>query len=163
MNDPEDMLEQLLQEHLHRKLDPQLGRARARFAEDVISRARKSHPNPRRLMIWGLWAAGAMAASVGIVWGVAVSHSPPPNITRHPTPQPVSASTALASTKMPIEQIIAYRTLDEGPVIVENHGPARQLRRQVLETVQWYDPGLQSNVQITVPREQVVFVAMPSY
>src|SRR3954468_18420726 len=140
MNDPEDMLEQLLQEHLHRKLDPQLGRARARFAEDVNPPARKSHPNPQRLMIWGLWAAGAMAASVGIVWGVAIHQSPLPNITQHQTPQPVSASTAVASAKIPSEQIIAYRTIDEGPVIVENHGPARQLRRQVLETVQWYDP-----------------------
>src|SRR5258706_11659873 len=138
MNDPEDMLERLRQEHLHRRLDPLLGRARARFAEELLPSEQRTHSNPRRLMIWGLWAAGAMAASVGIVWGVAVHHSPPrPNIAEHPAPRTESASSALVSAKMPIEQIVAYRTLDEGPVIVENHGPARQLRRQVLETVQW--------------------------
>ena len=46
--------------------------------------------------------------------------------------------------------MLTYRTLDEGPAVLENQGPMRQLRRQVLQTVQWYDPQAKANVQITV-------------
>jgi hypothetical protein len=165
MNDhPEDPLDQLLQEHLRRRLDPQLGRAESDFLQKVTSARHGAQAHPHRLLIWGVWAAGAMAASVGIVWGVAVHRAPPmPAISQHPTPRQPPAPSALASIEIPIEQVLSYRTLDEGTAVLENVGPVRQLRRQVMETVQWYDPQAKANVQITVPREEVVYVAMPSY
>ena len=166
MNDPQDTLDQLLQEHFHRQLDPQLGRAASTFAQQIAAaRAPRTQMRPRRLMIWCLWAAGAMAASVGIVWGVAVVRHPlsQPGISEQPKKPASSASSPLATAEIPIENIIAYRTLDEGPVLLDDHCPVRQLRRQVLQTVQWYDPQAKANVQITVPREQIVYVPMPSY
>ena|SRR5258706_8066927 len=166
MNDPEDTLDQLLHEYLRDRLDPQLGRAESYFVQKANAPARGVPSRPHRLLIWGLWAAGAMAASVGIVWGVAVHRAPPIpplRVTRDSSPRVTSAPSASASTGIPIEQVVTYRTIDEGPAVLENQGPMRQLRRQVLQTVQWYDPQTKANVQITVPREQVVFVPMPSY
>jgi len=162
---PEDPLDQLLQEHFRGQLDPQLGRAESYFlqkAKPPEHSVRSTYP--RRALVWGLWAAGAMAASVGIVWGVGIHRAPPnPRVTHDPVPRPSPAPSASASVAIPVEQVLSYRTLDEGSVLIENLGPARQLRRQVMQTVQWYDPQTKANMQITVPREQLVYVPMPSY
>ena len=65
---------------------------------------------------------------------------------------PWRASTGVAPVSnqelTPVQQIVAYRTLDEGSVVLENAGPARQLRRQVLQTVLWYDPDQKANIEI---------------
>src|SRR5258708_1820377 len=130
MNDHEDTLDALLSEHFARRLDPQLGRAQAHFAKTVSKRHELHAGRSGRLLIWGLWAAGAMAASVGIVWGMGVYHNPSqPHLAQQlePTTDPSSAP----QPQIPIAQVISYRTLDEGSVVLENQGPARQLRRQV--------------------------------
>ena len=165
MNDDPDMLDALLRDHLRGELDSQLGRAEAGFARELSRRRNSSPRRTGRLLIGGLWAAGLMAASVGIVWGVAVHHAAqrPQIAPRHEARADPPALTMPRQAEIPLEQIVTYRTLDEGAVVLENHGPARQLRRQVLQTVQWYDQQRKASLEITVPREQIVFVGMPSY
>src|SRR5947199_2518802 len=68
-----DRLDALLEAHLRAELDGQLGGAEARFTREMAKQASCRRGGHGRLALWGLWAAGAMAASVGIVWGVVVS------------------------------------------------------------------------------------------
>ena len=164
MNDNKDPFDALIQSHLRGELDGQLGRAEARFAREM---ARQENPGRRqmgRLFIGAVWASG-VAASMGIVWGF-VAHRMEPKgglLTQHPAV--VSTAPAYASPKsgISLDETISFQTIDEGTVVVKDHGPARQLRRQVLQSMNWYDPVRRERIEITVPTEQVVLVGMPSF
>ncbi|MEX0712372.1 MAG: hypothetical protein WD278_08475, partial [Pirellulales bacterium] len=73
------------------------------------------------------------------------------------------ASDALASMGQPliIERLLRSRTLDEGTVLIDGRTPARKLRRQWYERVEWYDRARGARIERIVPREQVVFVRIP--
>jgi hypothetical protein len=53
--------------------------------------------------------------------------------------------------------------LAEGAVILETEGPARKLRRQVMQTVEWYDPERKESGSVRVPIDQVVLVGIQSF
>jgi hypothetical protein len=162
MNDLEEQfgspLDEALREHLRNQLDGQLGRATAAFRREVAA-----SPRPRigrRLLIWGVCAGASLAASVAIVWS-AVAHrtAQKPVISRNDNP---STSTE-PSSPLPVEQTLAYTTTDEGTVVLENEGPARRLRRSVLQTFEFYDPQQKASIQVTVPQEQTVLVGMQTF
>jgi hypothetical protein len=156
-----DPLEALLRNHLRGELDGQLGRSEARFTREVAKEAvRQRYRGPSRLAIWGWWAAAVSAASVGIVWGM-FAHRPLParEIISATTP----ASVASAQDPEAVGEVVEFNTIDEGTLVLENEGPARQLRRQVLQTTQWYDPQTGGRIEVTVPQEQVVLIGLPSY
>jgi hypothetical protein len=156
---PADPLDTLLRDHLREELEPRVGMAERRFLREINRDRRRSGS---RLAIWALWATGsAMAASVGIVWGV-MQHrvATLPQIASRPTK---SATVASATGMREMGEVIEYSTIDEGTRYVEHEGPARQLRRQVLQTTQWYDPDSGAQIEITVPQEQVMLIGMPSF
>jgi hypothetical protein len=153
--DENDGLEALLAAHLRERLGGQVGRAEAAFAAEV---GRESPRRSMRLGMWGLWVAGAMAASMGIVWGVA-AHRVEPSKKNFTQVSPTSSESELAM----VGAVTQYQTIDEGAVTVQNAGPARRVRREVVETVQWHDPQTGAEIEVTVPHEQVVFVGMPAF
>jgi hypothetical protein len=166
MNDPEDNLQQILPDHFRAQLDTQLGRAEAAFARRLAAQTGARPPHRRHPAIWGLWAAGAIAASAGIVWGVVAHREMPavgPAIQVAQRPQAVTPEGQSPSTQISVEQIVAYQTIDEGSVILEDQGPARKLRRQVMQTVEWYDPERKESGTVRVPIDQVVLVGTPSF
>jgi hypothetical protein len=156
---PADPLEALLRGHLRVELEPKVGLAERRFLRELRQGRRRSGA---RLAIWALWATGsAMAASVGIVWGVMQHRAggPSPIASRPDKP----ATIASAQGMRELGEVVQFSTIDEGTRYVENEGPARQLRRQVLQTTQWYDPDSGAQIEITVPQEQVMLIGMPSF
>ncbi|MEX2121022.1 MAG: hypothetical protein WD847_15630 [Pirellulales bacterium] len=74
------------------------------------------------------------------------------------------ASNALANLGQPliIERLLRSRTLDEGTVLIDGRTPARKLRRQWYERVEWYDRARGARMERIVPREEVVFVRIPT-
>ncbi|MEX2560172.1 MAG: hypothetical protein WD403_09675 [Pirellulales bacterium] len=74
------------------------------------------------------------------------------------------ASDALATVSEPliIERLLRSRTLDEGTVLIDGRTPARKLRRQWYERVEWYDRARGARIERIVPREEVVFVRIPT-
>lgn len=166
MNDTEDSLEAILPDHFRAQLDGQLGRAESAFTRRIAQQNAPRWPRRRHPLVWGLWAAGAIAASAGIVWGVVAHHELPtvgPAIEMVQHPQAVTPQAQAPSTQISVEQIVAYQTIDEGSVILEDQGPARKLRRQVMQTVEWYDPERNESGTVRVPIEQVVLVGTPSF
>jgi hypothetical protein len=61
-----------------------------------------------------------------------------------------------------IERLLRSRTLDEGIVLIDGRTPARKLRRQWYERVEWYDRARGARMERIVPREEVVFVRIPT-
>src|SRR6516162_10276166 len=79
---PADPLETLLRGHLRAGLEPKVGLAERRFLREINRGRRRSGS---RLAIWALWATGsAMAASVGIVWGVIQHRATPAHMASRP-------------------------------------------------------------------------------
>jgi hypothetical protein len=150
----DDVVDDLLRDHFRRELDPHVGQA-----ERAV---RRGAPAGRRLWLGGWWtAAGALAASVGIVSAIAARMG---TAAHQPTPQIVTTMPAPAAGEpVPIEQVVRSQAVDEGPVIVGDAGPARWVREKVVETTTFYDQESKSQVQLTVPKERVMLIGMQTY
>jgi hypothetical protein len=157
MNDMEDKrIDSLISRHLSRELDQYMGRAAERFAREP-----RSIPIRRAALPWRTWAGAALAASLVISW--AIYSIPKRNpIVNKKGDDPVSP-VAQPDSLEPLAEMVSWRTIDDGTVLMDDDRPARQVRRQVLQTVCWYDPKQQTTVELTVPREQVMLIGLNSY
>jgi hypothetical protein len=154
----EKRLEWLLRQHLTSELDPQLGRALAAF---------RAAPGPQRPSHWWLhagWISGAVAACVAVgILAYAVNQR-----TQRISPTAVNPPTSAKNDRgsedvIPVAQSVAWSTRDEGTIMLDGNQPVRQLRRNVVQQMQWYDPELNSTIELTVPQEQVMLIGMQSY
>lgn len=149
----DDVLDDLLRDHFRRELDPHVGKAGRAI--------RHATPAGRRLWIGVGWTAGALAASVGIVWAVAARMG---SVVRTPTHPIVSTMPApVAGDPVPIQQVVERQAVDEGTVIVGDAGPARWVREKVVETTTFYDQESKAQVELTVPKERVMLIGMETY
>jgi hypothetical protein len=81
---------------------------------------------------------------------------PPIDLTDSPT------GTTLASyDPTDVGGAVQWASRDEGMVWLDDETPARKIRRQGLQTIQWTDPHDRSRVEITVPKEEIVLVSSP--
>jgi hypothetical protein len=177
----------LVAEYLSRRLDPQMGRALAAFRGAAI-RSQADEPRPPRHRRWlGGTAALATAATllvVVVLGGRRQAIRPPrvvhpsPTVVRLPpalldgkrdqqqTPEPGEVhveQTAVTARSQPrvVEELVRYRTLDEGIVVIDGRRPARKLRRQWLERIAWIDEASGARLERIVPREELVYVGIP--
>ena len=58
---------------------------------------------------------------------------------------------------------VVGQTIDEGTFLVDGRVPVRKLRRERVEQAMWYDAEMDARVQVSVPREDVMFVEMATY
>ena len=168
MNDSDDrelsaLLERDLRDHLARALEPHAGRAAQAFLTQTgaARHAGADHAasGPVRIWWWAL-AAGALAACVAVAWLVqtlTAPHGVNPNpgqlVDNHPRPP------RHAPEPPEIVRSVTWRTLDEGTVVLDDV-PLHRLRRQVIETEQWYDAERKTHIEVTTPRQEVIFVGM---
>ena len=166
MNESDDPLVPVLAGYLDRELQRHTGRAAARFLEEM-SRSAEPHARPRnsRAVRWWGPLIGAIAAALGIIGGVAALHAlSKGKSTGHGTMAIVTPATAPTDESVQtVTDTIDVRTLDEGTVVLADRGPARQFRREVIEHVEWFDPAQNKRIQIDIPSEEVVLVAMNTY
>lgn len=165
MSDPivhPDPFDAQLTGHLRDALDPQLGRAEAAFLEHL---QRDAASGARRRWSYG-WAASlvgtALAASTAVVMVMPVldrgGASDPPGIAGQTDPE-----TPLARGPIPVEQLVNYRTIDGGTVVVGDGLPARVLRQQRVHRVRWVDPQTGARMEMAVPQEDVTFMELDTY
>jgi hypothetical protein len=156
MNDP---LDDLLREHFRSELDGQLGKAAKSFAAEVKRGRRIGAADAgRRLVIWGVWTAGAIAASVGIVWGFATRLSPV-----LPTVISDATTTSASNDPLPLQRVVESHSIDEGTILLGDAGPVRRVREQVIETTTFYDPESHAQLEFSVPRERMMLVGLHTY
>ena len=148
MNDKSEQdLDELLSRHVHACLDGQLGRASAAFRREMAVRSR-----------WRSWTAAgaALAACLALAWtfyGHRAAHGPevviaPPHTT--PVEDPVT----------PVVQSATWsRMVDDGAAVVDGQ-PVRQLRRKLVEEIEWYDAKDGAVVRQTVPQQQIFLIGM---
>ncbi|MGE5611258.1 MAG: hypothetical protein ACM359_18560, partial [Bacillota bacterium] len=152
-------LDGLLTDYLSQELDNQLGRAASRFQQ--VSQAN----NPRRIPWLAIAGpAAAIAASLAVVWILHALHRPtasPPSAGDRSNQ--VTLQNDPSAQPLELQRAIAWQTLDDGTVMLDDDTPVRQLRQQVLKYVRWYDPQQQATVELAVPQEQVFLVEMKSY
>jgi hypothetical protein len=149
MNDKSDQdLDELLSRHFHSCLDGQLGRASAAFQREVDARQR-----------WRPWLAvgAALAACLAAAWAM-YAHRPAPR----PDIAIVTSATAPAEDAAitPVVQSATWsRMVDDGAAVVDGQ-PVRQLRRKLVEEIEWYDAKDGAVVRQTVPQQQFFLIGM---
>jgi len=147
----EQELELALSRHLSAKLDRHLGGSTRSFRRQMQLQRR------RRLVGWfGSVAGGAAAAALLLVW-----------LLRGPAVQPPAGVAPLASgigsDPVELQRTISWFTADEGTVMVDPSTPARRIRQQVMERIEWYDPQSRQLVEIAVPLERVILINQMTY
>ena len=147
--DEDDLLDGMLGAHLRSCLDGQLGRAPAAFGRELESR--------RRLRLWAC-AGAAVAACLAVAWVVMGSRPAVPRQVVGPNPPPVHADDSVT----PVLQAATWsRMMDDGAAVVDGQ-PVRQLRRNVVEEIEWYDAKDGAVVRTTVPQQQIFYIGMPT-
>jgi hypothetical protein len=163
LND-DDNVERLLHEYFSAELDGQVGRAGAGFRLHLLQAraAERGAALRRRRRMTSGWAVGivgsAVAASVAVMAAA-------PAFWRNAGPssgardEPLHAAPAEPVT---YTQVVG-QTIDEGTFLVDGRVPVRKLRRERVEQAMWYDAEMGAQVQVFVPREDVMFVEMATY
>jgi hypothetical protein len=169
-DDQHDALDDLLKQHLSNRLDPQLGKAAARFAgqamrDSNLAQTRAVSAEAHRRWWQPILSVGAIAAAILVAYSLIsyrITHQPiVPNGDHR---QMVSATHPVEQAEVPLERTAYWRTYDEGTVFVDDDTPARQLRMQLVEEVSWTDrKSGQRQTSVSVPKEEVMLVAYDKY
>ena len=88
-----------------------------------------------------------------------------------PAPVTPTDSGSIASAAPPpdapqweqVEQLVSTVSLDKGVVLLDDHTPARLVRRVSLEQTEWVDPQRGVRVQAFVPRQDVRLISLDTY
>lgn len=162
-SDPDEPAEALLRSHLSAELDSHVGRARAAFDEAIVhERARRAFWRRGLYAVGSLAAAAAVAAGIWIAWP-SQSPSSPMHLangqaTSQPNPHDGLMSVNWSPTDVTRQQ--AWRTQEAGTVLIAGR-PARAIVREAWQTTRFRDPeGF--DVQIDVPKRDVVFINLPT-
>ncbi len=145
MNDSDNKIDILISRHLGKQLDRHVGRAQRAFLAEVSQRRRWYIPR-----YWAVAAVLFIAATLAGVFAVK-------NLFIAPTP-PIPPPIAETQPLMPITQTVAWQTTDDGTVMMNGDIPVRQLRRQVVEKIKWYDPQRNTTVELHQPQEQIMLI-----
>jgi hypothetical protein len=158
----DDNLDRMLHEFFAAELDQQVGRAGAGFRLHLLqARAAQRRATPHRRRTTFGWAAGivgtALAASVAVMAAAPAlwRNSGAPPAGRDPGANPAPAPVTYTQ--------VVGQTIDEGTFLVDGRVPVRKLRRELVEQAMWYDAEMGAHVQVSVPREDVMFVEMATY
>jgi hypothetical protein len=168
MAESDDELSKLMRAHLAKELDQYVGRAGERFAR-AIGPADARPASSGFMRLW--WAAPIVAAAAVIAVVIAPAlHSVTPQptvisdpvaILPHVNDPAFSATQAVAFAPKDVTGKVYWETRDEGQVWLDDETPARRIRTQQLQTLQYTDPRDSSRIEITIPREEILLVSSP--
>ena len=144
----------LLRAHLASTLNPHLGRAAAAF------RAQLRPPAPQRRLILrlALPVAVGLAASLVVAWTLVRYQRPSDNKVVVINP-PATNKIAPAATPTFVQTASWSRVVDDGLNVIDDR-PVRQLRRNLVQEVEWYDPKSHARVKQTIPAQQIFLIGV---
>jgi hypothetical protein len=155
MNQMDDRrLDELLAGHFSRELDAHAGRAAQAFAARAMPQRRN------RMMIWSIGAGMAAAAMIAVAF---LLHRVPEGGQIAGPATGGTVPTTVAVDAPYVERAVTWQTLDEGLVPVSDNAMARQVRERTYEQVRWTDPASNVQMEITIPRERVIFSELQMY
>ena len=149
MNDNDNKIDILISRHLGKQLDRHVGRAQKAFLAEVTQRRRFHIPR-----YWAVAAIILLAATLICVLAVKNLFIPPTKL------PPNTASNSESQPLLPIAQSVAWRTMDDGTVMMNGDIPVRRLRRQVVEHVKWYDEQRKTTFELHQPQEQIMLIGL---
>jgi len=130
--------------------------------------ARRDNNNgPRFGSLWAIGiVGGALAAAVTLVsmrhtimpTGSKATQSP---LANNHSPRNRGGDVVPDGVPINVQQAsmdVAWKTVDQGLVPLEDGTPARRLLQQRTDTMKWYDPKRKAQIEYTVPRQQTVYV-----
>ena len=147
MND-NDKIDILISRHLAKQLDRHVGGAQKAFLAEVTQKRRWHIPT-----YWAVAAVLLIAATLAGIFAIRNLFVSPkvidsPQIVQKSEPKPL----------LPIVQTVAWQTMDDGTVMMNGDIPIRQLRRQVVEKIKWYDADRNTTIELHRPQEQVMLI-----
>jgi hypothetical protein len=159
---PADRQDRLIEAHLARELDPQLGQARRRF-ERMLADGRAAGPlRPGNGLSWNhRWTIGVLTAlaacmALGVgMWNLDQGTSPPVQVGAGDGGE--SAMRPVGYT--PLEYRESWQSQDLGTYEFEGR-PVRAVHRKQWETTRYRD-AKGYEVKLELPREQLVLVDAP--
>ena len=152
----DEQLDLLLRDHFSTELDGQLGRAPVA----ILARSRRRSPW-RAAVNWGVGGGFALAAAIGALFLFAPLlkiMSRGGDSDSHQVAQRAGAPVTPISE--PVEHEIAWNTIDQGTVFVNDNVPMRSIRRQRVDSLKWIDPDTKAQMEVTVPHDEVVLVGL---
>jgi len=109
-------------------------------------------------------AAACLLAVIGAtLWS---KYGAPPKEEPDKTPGTVSSTRdrpAPQSVPTKYRETVYEQVWDEGTVFLDPTMPCRKVRRSSLERVSWRDPERGVNMEVVVPREEIVLIGMETY
>jgi hypothetical protein len=150
----EQDLDELLTRHLGACLDGQRGRAAA-----AVRAAQAARLARRRWWIGSGAAAAAMAAGLAVAWVMLGGGSHTGRDVKVKPDEWVIKDAAVEVAPPMVQSATWSPVKDEGLAVVDNQ-PVRQLRRQIVEEVEWYDAKDGAMVRTRVPRQQVILIGL---
>ena len=169
MNSDDDIkFDEELTRHFADRLDPQRGRAVRAFDEHI--RARSTQRTWLLAASIALIFIGGTIATIASLWSTSPRHSPvAPRVfadSHHPAATSPASAPATLDTPQDVTQLVAWAASDEGIESVKVQDqlmPARKVRREAVETTEWFDPQLKAQMTLTVPVEQVIWIQEDTY
>jgi hypothetical protein len=149
MSEPDNKIDMLISRHLGKQLDRHVGRAQRAFLAEVNQ--------TRRWYIPRYWAVAAVLLILATLAGVFAIK----NLFVAPKPDDgkiVGVPNSEPQPLRPVAQTVAWRTMDDGTVMMNGDIPVRQLRRQVVERIKWYDEQRKTTVELHQPQEQIMLI-----
>jgi hypothetical protein len=167
-NSAEAPHEGLVREYLATELEPQAGRAEAKFRQMLAQRgsavsqtARRGWGFPNRFTGWSLGLVGtALAASLGALWAgpslrQAAPTTPGTNVPMVQRPQVINP--------IYVEQRTDSQMFDDGTFMTPDNTPIRVLHRRDMERTRWFDKDQKLTGEQVVPEDHVVYVKLKTY
>jgi hypothetical protein len=160
-HDPHDAaVEVMLGEHFNSRLGGQVGKASAAFAREM-DRELHAREVKRTRRAWFLAAIPTAVAACVVVLAT-ISYMKPGVVDAGKG----SGGGTVVADSPKVDSTTYYRDFDGGVRVVSDENgtrPVRQIRRQVVQETEWYDPVEKATMRVTVPAEQTVYVGVQPY
>ncbi len=155
----DDKLDALLRGHMKRKLGPMIGAAAPAFTKFALTHPAAPAVEPIT-PLWArpsVWVTCAATLATGVLLAVGWAYYvDSPRI--EDSPQVVAQS----SPEGPVTKVQWWESFDGGTVMLDNHTPARVIRRVQFEETRKTLPDGSISTELGTPQQDVILVDFPT-